>query len=359
MLHFKINIVVKIGIHKREGSYSDFWIEYCEKKGICYQILNAYDNNIVDQLSDCDAFMWHYHHGSNKDKLFAKQLLFSLESIGLIVFPNFKTGWHFDDKVGQKYLFEAYGIKCAKTYVFYDKKEALAWVNSTVFPKVFKLRRGAGASHVYLIKSWREAIKFINKAFGCGFKAFSGWNYFKNAVKLYCSKTLSLPGVIKAFGRVFIVPHSIKNLPRESQYVYFQEFIPNDGYDFRLEIVGDKAIAMVRFVRKNDFRASGGHMDYFNHELITKEVINFGFEIADKLGTQSCALDIVRHKETKELFLIEISYCYGVDQDEFNHGYWDRDGILHLEKFNGLEWMVDEVIESVNKKQDNLKSQSI
>ena len=31
---------------------------------------------------------------------------------------------------------------------------------------------------------------------------------------------------------------------------------------------------------------------------------------------------------------------------------------LHLEKFNGLEWMVDEVIESVNQKQDNLKSQS-
>lgn len=126
---------MKIGIHKREGSYSDFWIEYCEKKGICYQILNAYDNNIVDQLSDCDAFMWHYHHGSNKDKLFAKQLLFSLESIGLIVFPNFKTGWHFDDKVGQKYLFEAYGIKCAKTYVFYDKKEALAWVIVLFFQK--------------------------------------------------------------------------------------------------------------------------------------------------------------------------------------------------------------------------------
>lgn len=347
---------MKIGIHNHKGSYSDFWIEYCKKKRIDYLIVNAYDNDIINQLSTCDAFMWHHYHESYQDKLFAKQLLFSLESSGMIVFPNFKTGWHFDDKLGQKYLFEAYDIKYAKAYIFYDKKESLKWIGNTIFPKVFKLRSGAGASNVYLIRSSKEAKRFINKAFGNGFKAFSGWNYFRNAIKLYQSQTLSLWGVVKAFGRIFVVPHSVKVLPKESQYVYFQEFIPNDGYDFRLEIVGDKAIAMVRFVRKDDFRASGGHMDYFNHELITKEVINFGFEIADKLGTQSCALDIVRHKETNELFLIEISYCYGVDQDEFSHGYWDRNGILHLEKFNGLEWMVDEVIENINKKQDKLKS---
>jgi hypothetical protein len=71
--------------------------------------VDCYQSDIINQLSDCDALMFHHYHASSKDTLFAKQLLFALESAGKIVFPDFRTGWHFDDKVGQKYLFEAIG----------------------------------------------------------------------------------------------------------------------------------------------------------------------------------------------------------------------------------------------------------
>ncbi len=74
-----------------------------------------------------------------RDILFAKQLLFSLEQSGIIVFPDFNTGWHFDDKVGQKYLLETIDAPLVPSYVFYSKKEALEWDEQTNFPKVFKL----------------------------------------------------------------------------------------------------------------------------------------------------------------------------------------------------------------------------
>ena len=115
---------MKIGIHHREGSYSERWIEYCQEHRIDYKIVNAYDSNIVDQLSDCDIFMWHHHHANYKDALFAKQLLYSLQIAGKKVFPDFNTGWHFDDKVGQKYLLEAIEAPLVPSYVFYTKKEA-------------------------------------------------------------------------------------------------------------------------------------------------------------------------------------------------------------------------------------------
>ncbi len=51
--------------------------------------------------------MWHFHQGSPRDILFAKQLIFALQTSGKRVFPDFNTVWHFDDKVGQKYLLEA------------------------------------------------------------------------------------------------------------------------------------------------------------------------------------------------------------------------------------------------------------
>ena len=53
---------MKIAIHHRSGSFSDQWIEYCKEKSIDYKIVNAYDSNIIEQVKDCDAFMWHHHH---------------------------------------------------------------------------------------------------------------------------------------------------------------------------------------------------------------------------------------------------------------------------------------------------------
>lgn len=73
---------MKIAIHHTPHSFSERWIEYCKEKGIPYKIVNAYDSDIVKQVEDCDSFMWHHHHANYKDVLFAKQLLYSLETGG-------------------------------------------------------------------------------------------------------------------------------------------------------------------------------------------------------------------------------------------------------------------------------------
>ena len=100
---------MKIAIHHSGVSFSPHWIEHCKRSGIDYKIVDCYRSDIVEQLNDCDALMWHHHHMFSKDILFAKQLLYALEMAGKVVFPDFRSGWHFDDKVGQKYLFEAIG----------------------------------------------------------------------------------------------------------------------------------------------------------------------------------------------------------------------------------------------------------
>ena len=55
--------------------------------------------------------------------------MFSVEASGKKVFPDFNTVWHFDDKVGQKYLLEALDLPLVPTWVFYDKTEALQWAD--------------------------------------------------------------------------------------------------------------------------------------------------------------------------------------------------------------------------------------
>src|SRR5690606_1572808 len=136
---------MKIAIHPRPRSFSDSWIDYCREHNIEYKLVSCYDDDIAEQLTDCDGLLWHHSHGSYRDVLFAKQILFAIEHSGKAVFPDFRTNWHFDDKIGQKYLFESIGAPFVKTYVFYDKAAALNWASETTYPKVFKLKSGAGA----------------------------------------------------------------------------------------------------------------------------------------------------------------------------------------------------------------------
>ena len=113
---------------------------------------------------DCKALLWHHHHSLTEDKLFARELLFAIEQSGTKVFPNFNTAWYFDDKLGQKYLLEAIKAPLVPTFAFYSKKDALNWIKNTSFPKVFKLRGGAGSNNVRLINNISQAKLIINKA---------------------------------------------------------------------------------------------------------------------------------------------------------------------------------------------------
>ena len=105
---------MKIAIHYKKGTYSDSpdsfnkrWIAYCKEKNIAYKLVDAYKSDIIEQLSDCDAFLWHFYQGSIRDFLVAKPILLSLDAAGMITFPSVNMAWHFDDKVAQKYLLEA------------------------------------------------------------------------------------------------------------------------------------------------------------------------------------------------------------------------------------------------------------
>ena len=70
---------MKIAIHQRDDSYSEKWIEYCQTNNIPYKIVNCYENDIIDQLFDCNGLMWHWDLNDYKATLFAKQLMLSLE----------------------------------------------------------------------------------------------------------------------------------------------------------------------------------------------------------------------------------------------------------------------------------------
>jgi glutathione synthase/RimK-type ligase-like ATP-grasp enzyme len=332
----------KIAIHSSSGSFSDRWIKYCDQKGVPYKIVDCYRTDIIDQLKECSALLWHHHHAGAKDIVFAKQLLFSLQHAGLRVFPNFKTGWHFDDKVAQKYLAEVLQLPAVPAYVFYSKKDALAWAEKTSFPKVFKLRGGAGSANVLLVKSRVEAVRLIHKAFGSGFTTYQPVSALRERWRKYRVGKGSLFDVAKGVARLAILPKSAVVAGKERGYAYFQDFISGNDHDIRVVVIANKAFAIKRMVRKNDFRASGSGSILYEKKYFPDQLIDLSFQIATKVDSQCLAMDYVFHND--EPLLVEMSFGFshgGYDQCE---GYWTPDLRWHEGPFNPQSWIIDEII---------------
>jgi len=330
---------MKIAIHRRDGSFSEDWITYCEEHEIEFISVNCYDNNIMQQLANCDILMWHFHHTNPKDTLFAKQLLYSAELAGLKVFPGFHTCWHFDDKVGQKYLLEAADAPLVPTYVFYSRQEAMDWARNTTFPKVFKLRGGAGSSHVQLARTQRDAEKLISKAFGSGFRQYSPVSNLKERLRLYINGKTDLKNVLKGVARLAYTTEFDRVAGKERGYVYFQDFIPNNDSDIRVIVVDGKAFAIKRYTRENDFRASGSGSIGYKKELFPDNTVKLTLDLADTLHMQVLAADYVFDGGKPKI--VEISSGYTKQVYEPCEGYWDLDMNWHPGPFNPQHWMVD------------------
>lgn len=333
---------MRIAIHHTPGTFSERWIAYCTTQGINYKPVDCYRSDIVDQLSDCDALMWHFNHKSPRAGKFAKQLLYSLQSSGKIVFPDFNTVWHFDDKIGQKYLLESIGAPLVPTYIFYNKQEALEWAGKTSYPKVFKLSTGSGSDNVRLAKSHKQARRLIRKAFGNGFKQYNAWSNLKERLRKYRHGKTTLWDVIKGIARLVHTTEFSRVTGKEIGYAYFQDYIPGNDHDIRVVVIGDKAFAIKRLVREGDFRASGSGDILYARELFDENLIGLSFDLAGKLGTQCVAFDFV-HDHGKPM-IVEISYGFSPAGYDPCPGYWNKDLNWHKGSFDPYGWMVEDLI---------------
>ncbi len=334
-----------IAIHDSVHGFHPAWAAYCQEQGIPFRRVNCHASDIVAQLEDCTALMWHHSHSHPADILAAKPLLFALEHAGKVVFPDFRTGWHFDDKLAQKYLFEALGIDAAPAYVFTDRAAALAWAAKTSYPKVFKLRRGAASAGVRLVRNETQARQLIRQAFVRGFSVYDPLGNLRERLSKYRRGKAGLADVLKGVARLAQPPRFSKVLGRERGYAYFQEFIPGNDSDQRVVVIGDRAFGMRRYVRPGDFRASGSGLSQYGEAAVDRRCIAHAFEVAKRTGAYCLAMDFVIDGRRGPL-LIEFSYGFRSRHHGYAEfeGYWDSSLNWHSGPINPPAWMVDQVL---------------
>ncbi|WP_227369405.1 ATP-grasp domain-containing protein [Halomonas sp. M20] len=334
-----------IAIHARSGSFSDKWIEYCETHRIAYKLVDCYALDIIEQMRPCSGLMWHWAESDGKSLLFARQLTAALETMGKKVFPGSATIWYYDDKIAQKYLLEAIGAPLIPSHVFYDKRKALEWAEAADFPKVFKLRGGILSENVRIARDRKAGVKFIERAFGSGYQAKSRVHYLNKQLRRFGRERnlQSFVGIGRGAYRVaFPTPQVTNNTTIEKNYVYFQDFVPNNDHDIRVVVIGKRAFAVKRMVHEGDFRASGsGHIIY-DPLQIPEECLKIAFDVTDRLGSQCAAYDFVFGENGP--MIVEVSYGFSISAHRPCPGYWTYELEWNEGEFFFESFMIEDFI---------------
>jgi hypothetical protein len=304
------------------GASSPRWIRLLEEAGHDVRLVDVYRADILEQLKGCVAFMWRFGHVPQMLQI-ARRLLPVLENkLGMLVYPDQNTCWHYDDKISQAFLLSAAAVPIPKTWVWHARGQALTWARSTTYPVVLKLSAGAGSSNVCLIRSFKEAETWINRLFTSGVTSLSD-EAFSPKRRLFSAVDTLLRG-----GRADL-------WELHKGYGLFQEFLHGNAYDTRITVIGNRAFGFRRFNRDGDFRASGsGKIDY-DPQGVDPAFVKLAFETARKLGTQSCAIDGLWRGQ--EAVVGEISYTYVTSAVYQCPGHWDPD----LKWHKGQMWPED------------------
>lgn len=333
----------KIAIHINEDNlFEKKWVEIINSyEGYEAIPVNMKSYNILNQVKLCDGVMWHYLH-SPLDKQAAPKILTSIEfGMGKQVWPNFNTRWFFDEKVSQHYFLTSIGVKSIPSWVFWSYDEAEDFLLKTQeYPLVFKLSVGAGSANVIKINSVREGIDWLNKIFYEGIYPYTLNEYRENYPKII---TRAKQGIQYLF--------KVKRPPApwyyqlQKDYFYIQKFIPNNQYDIRITIIGNRAFGFTRSNRDEDFRASGSGKINWDPELIPNSALRLAFDISNRYGFQSMAYDFLLDESDTPL-INEMSYGYD-DAAVFKcPGHWDQ----NLEWHKGNMWPEEAHVEDFLKK---------
>ena len=312
----------------RSQSFSNRWLERLPELGHDARVVDLLLPNAFEQLAGCDGLMWWFAHRSFP-RNFATRFVTALNHARRFpTFPNYRTCWHFDDKVAQHYLFRADGLPIPRTWIFWRLEDARAFCRSAHFPLVLKLAGGIISENVQLLRSRNDAEYWIERLFGSGVTSLD---------RPSLRRPRALLGRALTASEAITGGHRRRSRRADVQRGYFlvQEFLEGNDYDTRAVVIGNRAYAYRRYNRPADFRASGSGLRDPEPSKIDLQMVRMAFGVARSLGTQSIAIDGIYRGQ--EPVLTEISYYYeGWILHEECPGHW----LLHGTPEHGsLEWI--------------------
>ncbi|MCE5208175.1 MAG: ATP-dependent carboxylate-amine ligase [Chloroflexi bacterium] len=283
------------------------YVRFLESNAIPFEIFDLNKSDWLEKVKNYDAVIGLYSNDPSHLDQFRRKYYFLEKNLGKVCYPSSFHLQLYEDKRLEADYCRLFNFPFAKTFTTYDKAEALEYIETLKFPVVSKLDPSSGSMAVELIRNLKSCRRLVNSVFS---------PQGRKTHLLYL---------------------------RQKDYVYFQNFIPNDGYDIRVEISGNYAYGYRRKTPEGDFRASG--MNLIVHGHLPPETVKIARQLYNSLKSPMLAVDFV-HGLDGQYYIIEFSPFCQINKPSELHvngekgAYvFDTDEVFHHEK--QLIWIHD------------------
>ncbi|MBU5614630.1 ATP-grasp domain-containing protein [Geomonas azotofigens] len=161
-----------LGILKEFWHGHRYYVKACRELKVRYQVLDITgpDWQEVMQQSGCDVYLvLPSVTFSNWKQMYDERVRIIAEDMGKPIFPSYSALWMWESKRRTCYWLKANGISHPKTWVFYDRRQALEFAAGAPLPVVFKSNMGSGASGVIIFERRNQLSKHISHCFSKGY----------------------------------------------------------------------------------------------------------------------------------------------------------------------------------------------
>jgi hypothetical protein len=285
-----------IGIIADTSYYFAHHVKACREMSVAYRLVDLSADNWVELVreSGCDAFLASPSTLlTSLRHMFDERLRVLVEDLKRPLCPSYSELWLWESKRRMRDWLVAHGIPHPRTDVFYDREEALAFVDAADYPLVCKTDTSAAAGGVFVLRDRRAAHRMAREAFGRG-----------------------------------ILPRGWDHRDRQRGSILFQAFVPHD-HEWRIVRIGDDYLCR-RKVRVGDFASGSGEIGWAKP---TEEMLSFVEEVTNRGGFTSMGVDffVVSPGGPREKFLVnELQCLVGAIEDTTKRnahtGKWHREG---------------------------------
>lgn len=297
---------------------------------LIFKILN--ENGFETEQISMNAFIQQFHLNSDIRgvyfyyassqypiyKNFIQDLLIQITLKGGILVPELRHFIAHENKNFQEFEKQRLGIKSPYGIPVGTYQEGEELLKKASYPVVLKKYTGFRSRNVKLANNFEEGKKILLSLLENNFQfSYDSFYYMYRRFK----NSTHYP---KKFGKVVI-----------------QEFIPDLTHDWKLLALGDTFRGGKRYVRKNDFRASGSKL-YEMEEDPPEVVLDFALKCKKQLHCPAVSFDISENNGNLHLLEYQVLHfsILGDDPEYFFEkidGIWHKKPIIHeIEHYIGL-----------------------
>jgi glutathione synthase/RimK-type ligase-like ATP-grasp enzyme len=243
-------------------------------------------------------FSWHIEEMRRKYRFLEGYM-------GKACYPSPAHADLYEDKILEAYISGRAGLPFADTHISNDEADALRLIKDLVYPVISKITPSSGSMGVELVRTEAAAYRIVKQAFS-------------------------------SRGRGTHTHHF-----RQKNFVYFQDMVPNDGYDIRCIVVGNQVFGYYRKVLAGDFRASG--MNQVEKRELPEPAMRLSLRVNEVVKSPMLVVDMV-HGLDDCYYIIEFSPVCQMEFPEQLHVngvpgvyIFEDDGSFHFEP--GKYWV--------------------